>query len=637
MFHNSLSRYGKNVVVLEQLGTKSIRHAPVLSLFQACQNMIDTLAQSVQDYMKRPLDNQNAQELMYGVRMFAALQRSIRSCLHPLQYPTSEELPTFSADRRTQLRRLTQLQLWNRIAQHRCRCEECMHLVEIGSDHMATLPLWLCECYAMDDFDEIDKMLPPKMRAKRNELQTVFAQVPVTEGSRDHQPDTSLFNGCDLVSVYRAPLFCFWVSCQGYEIKRIGLTFDTKSTHYEQLKDLLESDLVKDKNKAKQLFNHIKNRIARENNFFKYQFIVAIEIPKARVAQLRAVVTVMQLKDGMLEVSRDLKWLHPTGPPKLLTQVASFVEAALTLGRGVQDVYHCAFLRGDRELFEKGIGDQQENGHLVPEITRKLRMAIKDSSEFKLNEYKQLEWKNVFDSQQHQYSETKLQLAYQTRILMQCASVGDDTVVGIPFGHVPVEQQAHFTLYNDNASNDPSLVPDGIELVLSKQFPTEGMRWAIAFTPSQKEWELSKFEHLLDHDDVIVKDNVRDIMQCLRTSWTAVAEDRSMTRSIPSFNLSELQFDCVRCLREQSLMFVSDLTEALACEVNDDQLHQYSAFQDTIGQFASKIKVITEAHHEQQSSPDSPASHAQQMPSVSDLPAQAKKPVREIELAILQR
>ena len=203
MLHNSHSRYGKNVVVQEQLGTKSIRHAPVLSLFQACQNMIDTLAQSVQDYMKRPLDNQNAQELMYGVRMFAALQRSVRSCLHPLQYPTSEELPTFSADRRTQLRRLTQLQLWNRIAQHRCRCEECMHLVEIRSDHMATLPLWLCECYAMDDFDDIDKMLPPKMRAKRDELQTIFAQVPVTEGSRDHQTDTSLFNGCDLVSVYR--------------------------------------------------------------------------------------------------------------------------------------------------------------------------------------------------------------------------------------------------------------------------------------------------------------------------------------------------------------------------------------------------------------------------------------------------
>ena len=475
--------------------------------------MIDTLAQSVQDYMKRPLDNQNAQELMYGVRMFAALQRSIRSCLHPLQYPTSEELPTFSADRRTQLRRLTQLQLWNRIAQHRCRCEECMHLVEIRSDHMATLPLWLCECYAMDDFDEIDKMLPPKMRAKRDELQTIFAQVPVTEGSRDHQTDTSLFNGCDLVSVYRAPLFCFWVSCQGYEIKRIGLTFDTTSKHYAQLKELLESDLVKDKNKAKQLLNHIKDFIAEANNFVKYQFIIAIEIAEAKVSAWRAVVTVMQLKDGMIDVSRDLKWLHPTGQ------------------QDEQDVYHCAF--------EEGIEVPQKNVH-VPKITRKLRMKIKDQSEFKLDEYRQLEWKNVFDSQQHQYSENKLQLAYQTRILMQmypigiavgpsCVSVGDGTVVDTLLEHVRVEQQAHFTLYN--TSNDPNLPPRGIELSLSQQLPREAMRWAVAFTPSKQEWELSKFEHLLDHDNVIVKDHVREVMQCLRASWNAVAKDRSMTRS----------------------------------------------------------------------------------------------------------
>ena len=629
--------------------------------------MINNLAQAVQDYMKRPIENQDAQELMYGVRMFSALQRVIRSCLHPLQYPTSEEIADANLqsehDRRTQSHRLEQLKIWNHIAQHKCRCEECLHLMEVRSDHMATLPLWLCECYALkylNTFEEIDEMLPPKLRDRQNELFKCFSQVPVWNHSTSSQSetrDTSFVNAGDLINVYRAPLFCFWPSCLGYEVLRIGFTFMDETTPSKQLKQLLQSDLANNdvkKQFCQEIYLQVKDFIAEQNHFERFRFIIAIEVPKkmkdvknSKGHSLWAIVTLMQLRDSMLNASRDLQWLQPTA-------FSSFGDTNVPVPEKPRTSQKIRFTMKNRD----GKSD------------------LAEETEFKLDDFRRLEWKKILGlgkSNGRDDDDKNLRLRFCTRIMMQgypaanavapFSKSGDITVANTGSDkhtmYIPEEQKAYFTCF-DSDTSIPIEARCDMELVLSKPIMmTEGARWAVAFTPSQKEWDLIKFDHLLEHDNVVVRDNLRAVMQCLRSSWHEGAKDRSMSRSrsnrrrasapnaigsemstesaMPSFNLNELQFDCVRDLRDQSLMFISDMTEAVACNIHKEDISRYFALQGTIGQFVSKIKVVTDVNPERQSSQQVAANHSQQAPPETKSSATANNLVPEIELAILQR
>ena len=117
----------------------------------------------------------------------------------------------------------------------------------------------------------------------------------------------------------------------------------------------------------------------------------------------------------------------------------------------------------------------------------------------------------------------------------------------------------------------------------------------------------------------------------------AIGSEMSTESAMPSFNLNELQFDCVRDLRDQSLMFISDMTEAVACNIHKEDISRYFALQGTIGQFVSKIKVVTDVNPERQSSQQVAANHSQQAPPETKSSATANNLVPEIELAILQR
>ena len=133
---------------------------------------------------------------------------------------------------------------------------------------------------------------------------------------------------------------------------------------------------------------------------------------------------------------------------------------------------------------------------------------LAEETEFKLDDFRRLEWKKILGlgkSNGRDDDEKNLRLRFCTRIMMQgypaanavapFSKSGDITVANTGSEkhtmYIPEEQKAYFTVYDSDASI-PIEARCDMELVLSKPIMmTEGARWAVAFTPSQKEWDLS--------------------------------------------------------------------------------------------------------------------------------------------------
>ena len=135
------ARYAFEVKIDDHLGTSSVRHAPVLTLFESCQRMVDQVADRADTWMERSsedIEASDGQGYDYGLRMLSAFARVVGKCSQAHDDTTSERVDA-------QEKQADSLKQWNRIALHRCRCDACLHLKRINQHHLASLPLWLCE------------------------------------------------------------------------------------------------------------------------------------------------------------------------------------------------------------------------------------------------------------------------------------------------------------------------------------------------------------------------------------------------------------------------------------------------------------------------------------------------------------
>lgn len=186
------------VDIVAELGTSSIRNAPVLSLFKSCQRLFESVKGRASEWMKRDsadIKRLDVQDYRYGLRMLFAFAKVVQKCF--LAY---EDIAPEGNSSRAEERQTMSLGIWNCIAQNRCLCENCKKLQKIKKPHLASLPLWLCAKYANDR--SID--LPHLVTKRTDELMDMLNVAPETE-------------------LYRAPLFCFWPQCKQYEIQKLEI------------------------------------------------------------------------------------------------------------------------------------------------------------------------------------------------------------------------------------------------------------------------------------------------------------------------------------------------------------------------------------------------------------------------------
>jgi hypothetical protein len=200
------------------------------------------------------VENFEGQGYDYGLRMFTAFARVVMLCLQAHDGICVDILEQNQAKR---------LSIWNRIAQHRCRCAACDHLKQINKHHLATLPLWLCEEYEGEK-DSIKPMLPPFIEQRKEELIKLFSHIPATRiaGSADPvQPNTEQVDPASDAGMefkYTASVFCFWPQCQNYEIERLFIKIEPN-----------EADVLKN------VKSYLKKR-RQESSKDWYEFVASI-------------------------------------------------------------------------------------------------------------------------------------------------------------------------------------------------------------------------------------------------------------------------------------------------------------------------------------------------------------------------
>jgi hypothetical protein len=292
-------RYGFMVDIINELGTSGVQNAPVLKLFQSCHKMVERVERRIDNWKQRSsadIEASDGQGYNYGLRMLFAFARVVQSSLQASENDCSQ-----------MQRSLSNLQQRNRIALNRCRCKACQHLAKIKKHHFASLPLWLCEEYALTKPGEHNN-LPHEVQERKIELLRLFSdklidvEMEKVDGTFDH---TTL--------LYCASLFCFWPHCKNYEIRKIKIKIPKSP------KESPHGVTNVDECRA-----YVSKFLKEHNDDDRFQFIVSIHCDSKfenssdskkdliEGAKIFVVVTMRCSAEANKDGLRDMRWLSVT-------------------------------------------------------------------------------------------------------------------------------------------------------------------------------------------------------------------------------------------------------------------------------------------------------------------------------------
>ncbi len=257
--------------------------------------MVNKVTSRVTTFMERsPSDikSSGGEGYDYGLNMLFAFARVVGKCLQAYEDVTCEDITVENdAAQKTERERATSLGQWNRIAQHRCHCEACVHLKQINKQHLASLPLWLCEDYASKNGKNHDiKSLPYVVQERQKELIASFSEIPAAktvQGKSDKK-----------IEIYKAPLFCFWPQCQFYEIEKLEI----------------ENFEIENPGKGVDCLAQVKKVLNERRDDDRYEFVVSISchVPEATEAKATTkgvlVVIIMRSSEKGRDRNHDLVW-----------------------------------------------------------------------------------------------------------------------------------------------------------------------------------------------------------------------------------------------------------------------------------------------------------------------------------------
>jgi hypothetical protein len=529
--------------IIKELRTSSTRNAHVLTLFESSRKMVQDLAEIVETWMKRSAVDIQAfegQGYDYGLRMFTAFARVVGQCFQAYENTMSEEV-------HDQKKQAESLREWNRIALHRCRCEACLHLKQINKHHLASLPLWLCEEYALGQH-EIDS-LPHFVRDRRKSLMQLFSNDA-------YKPSAN-----KTIELYQAPLFCFWPHCRDYEIEKIEVTpekgdqINGEYRNYVKQKLLTRSAKI---NGAKIDGTKIDDR---------YEFIVSIHFHGDDVATATKFdVIIMRPSKEAENRHRDLRWIQieppvSVNPPVSADPPVSVDHVSVQMPIPKSDSEEFQYLR-----YLKGLIKGSESTRFNASARVKIILASAATTCITFSDVN-------FDS-----------------FLDSCGNGSD-----VGFG---------FDYYPDSRDEKAKSILKQKELKVAVAFAQADQVWQmnkllllldlIKRNRQQKStgFDLSFFQE--KPPSAPLKYNYL-VQKFLHFEAPNVSE---------SIDTTKWKLGCVECLRDQSIAFMSDLQKQNAQSDNTNiasgplehevalNRHRYEACQDTIAHFMDKIKIV---------------------------------------------
>jgi hypothetical protein len=552
-----------NYSVISELSTSSTRNAHVRTLFESSRKMVEGIADKVDTWMRRSsVDIQafEGQGYDYGLRMLTAFARVVRHCFQAHENTMSEEV----LDQKKQAESLRE---WNRIALHRCCCEACLHLKQINKNHLASLPLWLCEEYASREEDasrkhEIDS-LPQLVRDRRKSLMHLFPNDPIKTSSSERANKT--------IKLYEAPLFCFWPHCRDYEIEKI------KVAHTPEKVDLIEGGY---RNYVKQKLLTRKAKIDDHDD--RYEFIVSIHCNCDDVAARSST-----------EAEKEKK-----AAEKAAAQADTFDVIIMRVSKEAENRH--------RDL--RWIKFQKQ----VDPVAFKVQMPIpkSDSEEFKYLLY----LKGLIKGSES----TRFNASARIQIIVASAAT-----TCITFRDVNFDSFLDSIGSGSEVGFDFNYHPDPSDPNLTSILKEEQLKFAVAFAQVDQVWQMNKLLLLFDlikriRDQKTKKSTVFDLSLFQEERPKPPLKYSDFVKKFRLFDeknhdkdidINEWKLGCVECLRDQSIAFMSiqtlDLQKQndqsdnsdiasgpLEHEVAIDNRIRYEACQDTIAHFINKIKVV---------------------------------------------
>jgi hypothetical protein len=552
------------VDIINELGTSGVQNAPVLKLFQSCHKMVERVENIADTWMQRSsadIEASDGQGYNYGLRMLFAFARIVKSSLQ-----------TRDSDGSHMKQTPTELHQRNRIALNRCRCKACQHLEKIKKHHLASLPLWLCEEYALTKQDEHNN-LPHEVQERKKELMRLFSDIKV-DGAQTVQKTTQL---------YCAPLFCFWPHCNNYEVRKIEIQNTKKVTNVDECRAYVSNFLKENKDKNDNRFSFIVSIHCDSNvddSSDTKQHLIG--------AKIFVVVTMRcSAKEKNENGLRDMRWLKVTDPKEIqlfsMQEDSSPPSATGSAGAAAGSPPPSPAANEEFEfLMQQKPMDQNDV---------KFRARVFVSS-------------GVYDVKEHKahkyFHEMIVHSNFKGMTLQFFRELGDDessppSAAGAAAGSSPPSPAA----------------TDAAAGAINIDYPLKmGDTIAVALAESDDAWKIAKFSYLLDllklfrddfgkdvqvesdHDENGARKNERPLF----FKFNFCSKDTIQKWSGNGFDFADLQKQasrCVQCLWDQSITFLSDLPSSLREPiVSQEDKNLYETCRDTIAIFTNKIIIV---------------------------------------------